>query len=67
MSTTYRYDRCSECLGEFRVKKDGTLGWHCGDKYVGRWRQVCEGVGKPPAILDNPPAGFADRHYGGAS
>lgn len=49
-----RKDRCSECLGEFVVNKDGTIRWHLGSKYVGRFRQLCPGVGKPPAVMHDP-------------
>jgi hypothetical protein len=41
--------RCATCGGTFVVKKDGTLRWHLGTKTVGRWRQMCDGAGEPPA------------------
>lgn len=54
-------DRCSVCLAEFAINKNGTLRWHLGDKYVGRWRQLCDGAGKPPAVMHDPlgPDGWA--------
>jgi hypothetical protein len=44
--------RCSECSGEFVLKKDGTPRWHNGDTFVNGWRQTCTGVGKPPALIE---------------
>lgn len=46
--------KCPDCPGEFTTTKAGLMRWHCGTKYVGRWRQMCEGVGKKPAVLHKP-------------
>ena len=56
-----RRDRCPECLAEFRVKADGTMGWHLGDLWVAGRQQMCSGVGKPPAVMHDPlgPDGWA--------
>jgi hypothetical protein len=40
--------RCPVCTGDFTLLKDGTLRHHLGDKWEGRWRQTCEGVGRLP-------------------
>lgn len=39
---------CPVCKVKFVVKADGTMRWHLGDTYQGRWRQICKGVGQVP-------------------
>ncbi len=69
-------DRCSECLGEFEVKKDGTLRHHggapgTGDTHLraGARAYRCPGSGKPPAEMHDPagPDGWARGLIEGAS
>lgn len=50
-STATDYGCCPVCGGRFVVTKKGVMRWHLGGLYVGRWRQMCEGVGKPPKEL----------------
>lgn len=49
----YRTAPCSVCHRYMRVKADGTIGHHGGDRtggHYGRYRTwSCEGVGRPPA------------------
>lgn len=40
--------RCSECLGEFQLKKDGTIRYH------GPHPNPCPGGGKSPAVMHHP-------------
>lgn len=40
--------QCPVCGENFALTKAGVMRHHNGDVYVGGWRQVCEGVGKPP-------------------
>ena len=42
--------RCGTCGRSIALTKSGVLRNHNGDVYVARWRQVCEGTGKPPAV-----------------
>lgn len=49
MSTAnYGSGKCPECDNTFQLRKDGTLRHHLGNEMVGRWRQVCKGIGLPP-------------------
>ena len=61
--------KCGECGNYFMTTKTGGMRWHCGTKYVGRWRQMCEGVGKPPApdAPGGPGRGETDEQAGGAA
>lgn len=40
---------CPGCgRDDVTLTKAGTMRQHSGDVFVGRWRQTCEGTGKPP-------------------
>jgi hypothetical protein len=58
-----RRDRCSVCLAEFQVNKDGMIRHHGGDPVPNMpYREYrCKGSGKPPAVMYDPlgPDGWA--------
>lgn len=52
---------CPDC-GAYRcVKADGTMRWHLGETFAGRWRQLCGGVGKKPVDTPTPTPGAVVR------
>jgi hypothetical protein len=63
-----RKDKCSECLGEFLVRVDGSIRHH------GPHRKPCRGSGRPPFVKFLPPTdissmidGLVTFHPGGPS
>lgn len=54
---------CSVCARMMRVKKDGTIGHHGGEKgkgWMGNREYTCRGVGKPPAPVGGQGGAGAD-------
>jgi hypothetical protein len=41
---------CPICGDKFSLTKRGVLRYHLGDIAIGRFRQVCKGVGQPPKV-----------------
>lgn len=39
---------CPVCGDEFSLTKKGVLRHHLGGVWIGRFREVCDGVGQPP-------------------
>lgn len=44
-----RKAKCPVCEEEFVVTKAGVMCWHLGSTVIGRWRQMCHGVGQAPS------------------
>lgn len=44
---------CPVCTGTFTLTSARRSRWRCATEYIGRFRQMCAGVGKPPRAADD--------------